>query len=98
MTVPSCGQSSVALLVLVGAIGGTVRALMGILKYMEQNKREQKFRAGYLLFSVFVSAAIGAFAGALCEGSWKVAGFAGYAGTDFIESLYKIKKSQGLEA
>lgn len=89
---------SVAAMILVGAIGGTVRSLVGILKYMEQNRRERKFRAGYLLFSVFVSAVIGGFAGALCEGNWKIAGFAGYAGTDFIESLYKIKKSQGLES
>ncbi|MDD4858536.1 MAG: hypothetical protein PHD74_10615 [Candidatus Krumholzibacteria bacterium] len=91
------GPNSVATMVLVGAIGGFVRALVGILKYMEQNRRERKLRVGYFLFSVIVSAVIGGFAGAICEGNWKVAGFAGYAGTDFIESLYKIKKSQGLE-
>ncbi|MFA4947321.1 MAG: hypothetical protein WC674_02290 [Candidatus Krumholzibacteriia bacterium] len=92
-----CSPGSVAAMVLVGAAGGTVRALVGILKYMERNKRHEKLRLGYFLFSVFVSAAIGGFAGALCEGNWKIAGLAGYAGTDFIESLYKIKKSQGLE-
>jgi len=97
MTLPVCAPGSVATMVLVGAVGGIVRSLVGILKYMEQNKREEKFRAGYLLFSVFVAAVIGGFAGALCEGNWKIAGFAGYAGTDFIESLYKIRKSQGLE-
>jgi hypothetical protein len=97
MTLPSCTPGSVSMMVLVGAAGGTVRALVGILKYMERNRREEKFRIGYLLFSVFVSAVIGAFAGALCEGNWKIAGLAGYAGTDFIENLYKIKKSQGLE-
>jgi hypothetical protein len=94
---PFFGPGSVATMVLVGAAGGTVRALVGILKYMERNKRNEKVRIGYLLFSVFVSAAIGGFAGALCEGNWKIAGLAGYAGTDFIEGLYKIKKSQGLE-
>jgi hypothetical protein len=88
---------SVAAMVLVGAAGGAVRALVGILKYMERNKRREKLRVGYLLFSVFVSASIGGFAGALSEGNWKIAGLAGYAGTDFIESLYKIKRSQGLE-
>ena len=88
---------SVATMVLVGAAGGTVRSLVGILKYMERNKRREKLRVGYLLFSIFVSAAIGGFAGALSEGNWKIAGLAGYAGTDFIESLYKIKRSQGLE-
>jgi uncharacterized membrane protein len=88
---------SVATMILVGAAGGTVRALVGILKYMERNRRGEKLRVWYMLFSIFVSAAIGGFAGALCEGNWKIAGLAGYAGTDFIESLYKIKKSQGLE-
>ena len=98
MTWTALGPDSVATMVLVGAIGGIVRSLVGILKYMEQNRRDGKFRAGYLLFSIFVSAVIGGFAGALSSGDWRIAGFAGYAGTDFIESLYKIKRSQGLES
>jgi Na+/H+ antiporter NhaC len=97
MTLPTLTAESVATMVLVGAIGGAVRSLVGILKYMQQNKEDQKLRVGYLLFSIFVSAVIGGFAGALSEGNWKIAGLAGYAGPDFIEGLYKIKKSQGLE-
>jgi uncharacterized membrane protein len=93
----SLAPGSVVTMILVGAAGGTVRALVGILKYMERNREREKLRIGYLLFSVFVSAAIGGFAGALSEGNWKIAGLAGYAGTDFIESLYKIKMKQGLE-
>jgi uncharacterized membrane protein len=93
----SLAPGSVVTMILVGAAGGTVRALVGILKYMERNRKREKLRIGYLLFSVFVSAAIGGFAGALSEGNWKIAGLAGYAGTDFIESLYKIKMKQGLE-
>ena len=96
MGLGSGSPSSLAVVVLVGAAGGLVRALVGVLKYMEQNKEAQKFRIGYLLFSVLVSAIIGGFAGALCEGNWKLAGLAGYAGADFIESLYKIKTRQGL--
>jgi Na+/H+ antiporter NhaC len=97
MTLPTLTAESVATMVLVGAVGGMVRSLVGILKYLQQNKEDQKLRVGYLLFSIFVSAVIGGFAGALSEGNWKIAGLAGYAGTDFIEGLYKIKKSQGLE-
>lgn len=94
----SCfAPGSLATMVLAGAAGGAVRSLVGILKYLERNRRRAKLRVGYLLFSVFVSAAIGGFAGALCDGNGKVAALAGYAGTDFIESLYKIKTSQGLE-
>jgi hypothetical protein len=98
MSLGSCPPCTIVSVVLVGAAGGVVRALVGILKYMEQNKEAQKFRIGYLLFSVLVSAIIGGFAGALCEGNWKLAGLAGYAGADFIESLYKIKTRQGLTA
>ncbi|MGD1047864.1 MAG: hypothetical protein ABR899_03795 [Candidatus Krumholzibacteriaceae bacterium] len=97
MTISSCGPGSVTTLVLVGALGGTVRALVGVLKYMEQSKREQRFHVGYFVCSILISAVIGGFAGAISSGSWKIAGLAGYAGTDFIESLYKIKRSQGLE-
>lgn len=94
----SCfAPGSLASMVLAGAAGGAVRSLVGILKYMERNKRREKLRVGYLLFSVLVSAVIGGFAGALCDGSWKIAALAGYAGTDFIEGLYKIKTGQGLE-
>ena len=97
MTVPCCAPGSIMTLVLVGALGGTVRALVGVLKYMEQSRREQRFRIGYFACSILISAVIGGFAGAISSGSWKIAGLAGYAGTDFIESLYKIKRSQGLE-
>ena len=83
--------------VLLGVLGGVVRSLVGILKYMERNRSAQKLRMGYLCFSLFVSALIGGLAGALCKGDWRLAAIAGYAGSDFIESLYKIKKSQGLE-
>lgn len=82
---------SVAAMVLVGALGGAVRGLVGILKLYEQKRPDEKFRTGYFLFSVFVAAVVGGFAGALAGGDWKVAGLAGYAGTDFIENLYKIK-------
>lgn len=97
MTISCCGPGSVTTLVLVGALGGAVRALVGVLKYMEQSRRERRFRVGYFACSILISAVIGGFAGALSSGSWKIAGLAGYAGTDFIESLYKIKRSQGLE-
>jgi hypothetical protein len=97
MTVPSWQSGSVATMVLVGAAGGAVRSLVGILKHLEGNRRGESFRVWYLLFSILISAVIGAFAGALSPGNWKIAGLAGYAGTDFIENLYKIKKAQGLE-
>jgi len=85
-------------MVLLGALGGIVRGLVGILKLFEQKQPGEKFRLGYFLFSVFVAAVVGGFAGALSGGDWKVAGLAGYAGTDFLENLYKIKAIQGTRA
>lgn len=83
--------------VIFGALGGFVRALVGIAKYFEKNKREQKLRLPYVLYSIFVAALVGGIAGIFANGDWKLALIVGYAGTDFLESLYKIKKAQGFE-
>ena len=34
---------------------------------------------------------VGIAAGLLADGTWQIAFLAGYAGTDFIESLYKLR-------
>lgn len=83
--------------ILFGILGGFVRALVGIAKYFEKNRAEQKIRLWYLFFSLFVAAIVGGLAGALAGGDWRLAVIAGYAGTDFLEGLYKIKKKQGFE-
>lgn len=83
--------------ILFGILGGLVRALVGIVKYFEKNKKEQKIRFWYLAFSLFVAALVGGVAGAIVGGDWRLAVIAGYAGTDFLEGIYKIKKKQGFE-
>jgi len=83
--------------ILFGVLGGLVRALVGIAKYFEKNQQNQKIRFWYLAFSLFVAAIVGGLAGALANGDWRLAIIAGYAGTDFLEGLYKIKKKQGFE-
>ena len=83
--------------ILFGILGGLIRALVGIAKYFEKNKKENKINTWYLGFSLFTSGLIGGVAGSMVEGSWKLSLIAGYAGTDFLESLYKIKKKQGFE-
>lgn len=84
-------------LILFGVLGGLIRALVGIVKYFEKNKKDQKIRIWYLAFSLIVAAIVGAVAGAIADGDWRLAIIAGYAGTDFLEGLYKIKKKQGFE-
>ncbi len=80
---------------LYGILGGLVRAAVGLVKYFEQNQKGQKVRLWYLLATLLVSAVVGALAGALAGGSWQLAVVAGYAGTDFLEGLYKIRWPQG---
>lgn len=90
-------DQSLLLPVLFGALGGFVRALVGIAKYFEKNKKEQKIRLGYVLYTIFIAALVGGIAGVFANGDWKLALIVGYAGTDFLEGLYKIKKAQGFE-
>ncbi len=74
-----------------GTLGGLVRSLIGILKHIEARDGGRRIRIGYLALSLLVAAATGALAGALCEGDWRFAAVAGYAGSDFLENLYKLK-------
>ena len=78
--------------VAMGSLGGLVRSLIGILKRIERGNGEgRNIRPGYLVASILVAGATGALAGALCEGDWRLAALAGYAGSDFLDNLYKLK-------
>ena len=77
--------------ILFGSLGGLVRALLGLAKYFsKKNKHKAKFSFWYFIFTLFVATAVGALAGAVVDGDWRLSLIAGYAGTDFMESLYKI--------
>ncbi len=65
--------------ILFGILGGLIRALVGIVKYFEKNKKDQKIRFWYLAFSLFVAALVGGVAGAIADGDWRLAIIAGYA-------------------
>jgi fluoride ion exporter CrcB/FEX len=77
---------------LFGLTGGIVRGIVGLTKMREF---KQKFNLYKLLFTLVTSAAIGMFAGLLTVGDYRISLLAGYAGTDFIEGLYSIRKKQG---
>lgn len=53
-----------------------------------------QFRWKYLGFSLGVAALVGIMAGLIVDGDWRMSLFAGYTGTDFLESLYRLKFSQ----
>ena len=71
-----------------GFTGGAARACVGALKAV---KRKQKFKWKYFLFSLASSGIIGVFTGLLYDADYKITLIAGYAGTDLIESVYKMK-------
>lgn len=83
--------------ILFGVFGGLVRVMVGIAKYLEKNRKNQKIRWQYLAFTIGVAALVGGVAGAIADNDWRFAIIAGYAGSDFLEGLYKIKQKQGFE-
>jgi len=81
--------------ILAGFLGGIIRGLVGFVKNKTLEKADH-FKPQYFLTTILISGIIGGAAGALADTEWQVSFLAGYAGTDFIESLYKIKLGQRL--
>ena len=79
--------------ILAGFMGGTIRALVGFVKSKTIEKANH-FKPEYFLISIAISGIVGVVAGILADTEWQVSFLAGYAGTDFIENLYKIKISR----
>lgn len=76
--------------ILAGFLGGTIRGLVGFMKNKTIEKANH-FKPSYFAITLLISGIVGAAAGALANTEWQVSFLAGYAGTDFIENLYKIK-------
>ena len=76
--------------ILAGFIGGIIRGLVGFVKNKTIEKADH-FKPSYFVVTILIAGIVGAAAGALADTEWQVSFLAGYAGTDFIENLYKIK-------
>ena len=76
--------------ILPGLLGGTVRGLVGVVK------SKDKKSASRLIYSLITSMIVGGVAGAITGLDWRISLLAGYAGTDLLESLYKIKFSRAI--
>ena len=75
-----------------GFLGGMIRGLMGITKYLSASPtKKKKIRTGYIVLSLLSAGGMGLLAGVFIADDIKFALLAGYAGTDFIESLSKIR-------
>lgn len=76
---------------LAGGMGGFVRALVGITKAQTFSPDTFKFQWKSFAFTIIVSVIVGQMAGLIFNADWRMSLLAGYAGSDFIESLYKLK-------
>ena len=79
---------------LAGGMGGLVRAVVGITKAKEFNPDQFKFQWKYFLITIIVSIIVGQMSGLILNADWRMSLLAGYAGSDFLESLYKLRFAQ----
>jgi hypothetical protein len=82
---------------LAGGLGGLVRGLVGIYKSYAASPKTFVFDWKYFAISLGVSMITGQMAGVIFNSDWRSSLLAGYAGSDFLESLYKIKFTQLLK-
>ena len=79
-----------------GFIGGALRGLMGIAKTLILKKDEQ-INYSWFFVSIAVAVAIGVIAAGFMGGGFEVALLSGYAGSDLLESLIKLKFKEKFE-
>ena len=77
----------------VGFLGGLVRATVGLLKWQVRapTQKRMKFSMPYLVASLLLAGIMGTIAGLYVINDPRFAFLAAYAGSDFIEGLYKAK-------
>jgi len=77
-------------IILGGLVGGALRGVMGIAKSLI-TKKEDKINYGWLFVIIAVAMAIGVIAATFMGGGFEIALLAGYAGSDLLEGLFKLK-------
>jgi len=83
-------------IVLGGLIGGLLRGIVGIAKSLVV-KKEKQINYKWFITSILVAMAIGVIAASYMEGDFRVALLAGYAGSDLLEGLFKLKFKEKFE-
>ena len=71
--------------ILVGVLGGLVRALYGLLKAVNEGIVVHK---GYFITTLIFSGFIGGILGLIIDMDFRVAAMAGYVGTDMLENVF----------
>lgn len=86
--------SIVVIQALAGASGGFVRALVGITKSQTFNPTTFQFSWRIFGFTILVSMLTGLMSGLVINADWRMSLLAGYAGSDLLEGLYKLRFAQ----
>ncbi|HLD33250.1 MAG TPA: hypothetical protein VJB66_00895 [Candidatus Nanoarchaeia archaeon] len=73
---------------LLGAAGGLVRSIVGVIKHFSTQKKPT-FSVRYIVLTTLGSAAIGAFVGVLVSGDYRLILASGYLGMDVVEGVVK---------
>jgi len=84
------------LIIIGGLVGGALRGIMGIAKTLV-TKQEEAINYGWLMVSIFVAMIIGVIAATFMGEGFEVALLAGYAGSDLLEGLFKLKFNEKFE-
>ena len=79
-------MQEIIIFILVGALGGLVRALYGLMKAAGRN---DKFNMGHFLITIITASIIGGILGSVFTVEYKLAALAGYASTDVLENVFK---------
>lgn len=75
-----------------GFLGGVIRGLIGVVKYLSATpSRKRRVRTDYIILTLLASGGLGLLVGVFIVDDIRFALLAGYAGTDFIEGLFKIR-------
>lgn len=79
----------IVLILLAGAIGGTLRGLLGITKSLI-TKKDLKINWVWFWVTVLIAAILGVITATFFLDDLRLALIGGYAGSDFLEGLMKI--------
>lgn len=83
-------------IILGGLLGGALRGIVGIAKSLILKKEEQ-INYGWFFVSVSIAMCVGVIAASFMGGGFEIALLSGYAGTDILESLVKLKFKEKFE-
>ena len=83
---------------LAGGMGGLVRGIVGVTKAQTFNPDTFKFQWKYFAVTIIVSMIVGQMAGLIANADWRMSLLAGYSGSDFLESMYKLSFTKFFKA